>query len=81
MLAVVFLVWTGLTDGHGRLVGHHRASPRSPCSAALVAANRAGREGWAFIGTFVTIAIAVATLFLALFPDVMPTRRTDAATP
>jgi cytochrome d ubiquinol oxidase subunit II len=31
-----------------------------------------GREGWAFTGTFVTIALAVAGLFLALFPDVMP---------
>ena len=33
---------------------------------------RAGREGWAFAGTFVTIGAAVAGLFLALFPDVMP---------
>ena len=39
---------------------------------------RAGREGWAFIGTFVTIALAVGGLFLALFPDVMPST-TDAA--
>jgi cytochrome d ubiquinol oxidase subunit II len=30
------------------------------------------REGWAFIGTFATIGLAVAGLFLALFPDVMP---------
>src|SRR6478752_6120455 len=35
-------------------------------------ANLRDREGWAFIGTFVCIAFAVATLFLALFPDVMP---------
>ena len=31
-----------------------------------------GREGWAFTGTFVTIAMAVATYFLLLFPNVMP---------
>jgi cytochrome bd ubiquinol oxidase subunit II len=36
------------------------------------------REGWAFIGTSVAIAAAVATLFLALFPDVMPST-TNAA--
>jgi cytochrome d ubiquinol oxidase subunit II len=35
-------------------------------------ANTRDREGWAFVGTFVCIAFAVATLFLALFPDVMP---------
>ncbi|WP_411283496.1 cytochrome d ubiquinol oxidase subunit II [Lapillicoccus sp.] len=35
-------------------------------------ANARAREGWAFVGTFVTIAFAVATLFLTLFPDVMP---------
>jgi cytochrome d ubiquinol oxidase subunit II len=36
------------------------------------------REGWAFIGTFVAIGAAVAALFLALFPDVMPST-TNAA--
>ena len=36
------------------------------------------REGWAFIGTFVAIAAAVATLFLALFPDVMPSTTNPA---
>ena len=60
---------------------------RRPCVfvvAALLrswrglAAAYAGREGWAFAGTFVTIALAVAGLFVALFPDVMPSS-TDAA--
>ena len=44
-------------------------------AAALVAGLAAawrGREGWAFTGTFATIALAVAGLFVALFPDVMP---------
>lgn len=45
--------------------------------AGLFAASR-DREGWAFLGTFVAIAAAVATLFLALFPDVMPST-TNAA--
>ena len=45
--------------------------------AGLFAAFR-DREGWAFIGTFVGIAAAVATLFLALFPDVMPSTTNPA---
>jgi cytochrome d ubiquinol oxidase subunit II len=45
--------------------------------AGLFAAFR-DREGWAFVGTFVAIAAAVATLFLAMFPDVMPSS-TNAA--
>jgi cytochrome bd ubiquinol oxidase subunit II len=45
--------------------------------AGLFAASR-DREGWAFVGTFVAIAAAVATLFLALFPDVMPSTTNPA---
>ena len=43
--------------------------------AALVAAlggQPAGREGWAFALSGVTIVAAVAMLFLTLFPNVMP---------
>ncbi|WP_114907951.1 cytochrome d ubiquinol oxidase subunit II [Ornithinimicrobium murale] len=39
---------------------------------------RAGSEGWAFAGTFAAIGLGVASLFLALFPDVMPSS-TDPA--
>jgi cytochrome d ubiquinol oxidase subunit II len=45
--------------------------------AGLFAISR-DREGWAFIGTFVAIGGAVATLFLALFPDVMPSSTNPA---
>lgn len=45
--------------------------------AGLYAAFRS-REGWAFVGTFIAIAAAVATLFLALFPDVMPSSTNPA---
>jgi len=45
--------------------------------AGLFAISR-GREGWAFTGTFVAIGAAVATLFLALFPDVMPSSTNPA---
>jgi cytochrome d ubiquinol oxidase subunit II len=43
-----------------------------------VVARRAGRDGWAFVGTGVAIAAAVVALFGGLFPDVMPST-TDPA--
>ena len=50
-------------------------------AGALVAgvlAARRDREGWAFTGTAVAIAAAVASLFLGLFPQVMPSTLNDA---
>jgi cytochrome d ubiquinol oxidase subunit II len=44
---------------------------------ALIA-NRLRHEGWAFIGTAVTIGLAVVALFLHLYPNVMPSS-TNAA--
>jgi cytochrome bd ubiquinol oxidase subunit II len=76
VVAVVFLVWTQLDTG---TVGS--AVAFVVAALALVGAlamARVGREGWAFVGTFLTIALAVAGLFIALFPDVMPSS-TDPA--
>ncbi|QBR93881.1 cytochrome d ubiquinol oxidase subunit II [Nocardioides euryhalodurans] len=69
--AVAFLVWTQVETGTAA-----SAVAFVVAALALVAgllALPSGREGWAFLGTFVAIALAVAGLFLALFPDVMPT--------
>jgi cytochrome d ubiquinol oxidase subunit II len=69
-LAVVFLVWTqAMTGTTASAVAFVVAA--LALVASLVMAAR-GREGWAFLGTFTAIALAVAGLFLALFPDVMP---------
>ena len=76
LLAVVFLVWTQLETGT-TLTAVVFASAALTLLAGLAAAH-VGREGWAFVGTFVTIGLAVAGLFLALFPDVMPSS-TDPA--
>ncbi|MBO3130214.1 cytochrome d ubiquinol oxidase subunit II [Dermatophilus congolensis] len=70
VLAVIFLSWTNLNTGNA-------ASWALTVIAALalvaaLACNFKGREGWAFIGTTVTTLTAVASLFVALFPDVMP---------
>jgi cytochrome bd ubiquinol oxidase subunit II len=37
-----------------------------------LAANARGREGWAFAATATAVIAAVATMFGALYPDVMP---------
>jgi cytochrome d ubiquinol oxidase subunit II len=36
------------------------------------------REGWAFAATAVTIVLATAALFVALFPNVLPSTIADA---
>ncbi|MBM7507414.1 MULTISPECIES: cytochrome d ubiquinol oxidase subunit II [Nocardioides] len=71
VVAVAFLGWTQLETGNAA-----SAALFLVAALALVAglgAARAGREGWAFIGTFATIVLGVGGLFVALFPDVMPT--------
>jgi cytochrome d ubiquinol oxidase subunit II len=73
-----FLLWTQLAHGKG--------GTWAPVLVAVVAlggalaANRAGREGWAFVGTGVAIVALAALLFGALFPAVMPSTLTDAGT-
>ncbi|MFJ9719485.1 cytochrome d ubiquinol oxidase subunit II [Streptomyces sp. NPDC101213] len=68
--ALVFLLWTQVESGDGKsLVALVVAV--AALVAALVA-NQAGREGWSFALSGLTIVAAVAMLFLTLFPNVMP---------
>ncbi|ANH92374.1 cytochrome d ubiquinol oxidase subunit II [Streptomyces sp. SAT1] len=70
VVALAFLLWTQADTGNGRsLVALVVAV--AALVAALVA-NQAGREGWSFALSGVTIVAAVAMLFLSLFPNVMP---------
>lgn len=70
VLAVAFLGWTQHDSGNGRSLAALLVSAVALLAALVM--NRRGREGWAFALSGVTIAAAVAMLFLALFPDVMP---------
>ena len=75
VVTVAFLVWTQAETGSGA-----SAVAFGVAALALVGgllSVQAGREGWGFLGTFVAIALGVAGLFLALFPDVMPTSLLD----
>ena len=76
VVAVVFLVWAQAKTGSASSAVAFVLAALALVSGIFAAWK--GREGWAFIGTFVTIALAVAGLFLALFPNVMPSTTSDA---
>ncbi|MEU6928018.1 cytochrome d ubiquinol oxidase subunit II [Streptomyces sp. NPDC046385] len=70
VLALVFLIWTQVDNGDGwSLLALVIAAV---CLVGAIGAIRIGREGWSFALSGITIAAAVAMLFLALFPNVMP---------
>ncbi|MFD9327423.1 cytochrome d ubiquinol oxidase subunit II [Streptomyces sp. NPDC060065] len=75
VLAVVFLIWTQVDNGDGKSLVAVIVAVAS-LVVALVAV-RAGREGWAFMLSGLTIVAAVAMLFLSLFPNVMPSSLND----
>ncbi|MFF4758767.1 cytochrome d ubiquinol oxidase subunit II [Streptomyces sp. NPDC001292] len=68
--ALAFLLWTQAHTGNARSLVALLVAVVTLVSA--LAANQAGREGWAFGLSGVTIVAAVAMLFLSLFPNVMP---------
>lgn len=69
VLATVFVVWTASTHGGAVWI----VGLLSLAAYALGLANAvARRDGWAFAGTAVAIGLFVVMLFVALFPDVMP---------
>ena len=70
VLALVFLLWTQVESGDGTSLVASGVAVAS--LVAALGANQAGREGWAFTLSGVTIVAAVAMLFLTLFPNVMP---------
>ncbi|MFE0463034.1 cytochrome d ubiquinol oxidase subunit II [Kitasatospora sp. NPDC058965] len=70
VLALVFLVWTQADRGDGWSLTALVVAVLALVGALV--ALRLGREGWAFLLSGLTVAAAVAMLFLALFPDVMP---------
>ncbi|MEV1009330.1 cytochrome d ubiquinol oxidase subunit II [Streptomyces sp. NPDC049881] len=76
VVAGAYLLWTQGDSGNVRSLA--AVAVAVAALAAALAANAAGREGWAFIFSGLLVVATVATLFLALFPDVMPSS-TDPA--
>ncbi|MGW0698115.1 cytochrome d ubiquinol oxidase subunit II [Streptomyces sp. NPDC002867] len=75
-VALVFLAWTQASRGDSTSLVAMVVAVTALVGA--VGAIRAGREGWSFALSGVTIAAAVAMLFLTLFPNVMPSTLDDA---
>lgn len=71
VLAVVFLVWTQLAYSD-KAWTWALVAVAAICWLAGLASNKAGREGWAFLFSAITLAGAVAYLFAVLYPNVMP---------
>jgi len=70
VLTVVLALWLNLKYGSPATYATSLVAAAGLLGA--LAANRRGREGWAFVGTATCIAFLFATAFLALFPNVMP---------
>lgn len=73
--AVAFLSWTQASTGSGGSAILFVLAAASLVFAIVSVERR--HEGWSFGATFLTILLAVAGLFVALFPDVMPTSLVD----
>src|SRR6202167_3495834 len=69
-LAAAFLLATQVS--HGRPATDVTAALAAVALLGAVPAAFRGREGWAFAGTALTLALAVATLFGDLWPNVLP---------
>ncbi|MEU4195939.1 cytochrome d ubiquinol oxidase subunit II [Kribbella sp. NPDC026611] len=70
VLAIAFLWWAQALRGDTVSVVLTVAAVIA--FAGGLVANLLRREGWAFIGTALAIGLTVVSLFVALFPDVMP---------
>ncbi|MCC9312373.1 cytochrome d ubiquinol oxidase subunit II [Kitasatospora sp. RB6PN24] len=68
--AAAFLLWTQLHRGDGWSLAALVVAVLALVGA--LAALRTGREGWAFTLSGLTVVAAVGMLFLALFPNVLP---------
>jgi len=75
-LAAAFLAATQVS--HGRPATDVTAGLAAVALLGGVAAAFRGREGWAFAGTAATLALAVATLFGDLWPNVLPSSTSAA---
>lgn len=71
VLAVVFLLWTQLAYSD-KTWTWALVLVAAACWVGGQIANRANRNGWAFLLSAITLGTAVAFLFCVLFPNVMP---------
>ncbi len=77
VIAVAALLWYQAYSGHVAATLPLALVAAASWVFALVCIRR-GRDGWAFVFSAVTIGLAVATLFVGLFPNVMVSSTSDA---
>jgi cytochrome d ubiquinol oxidase subunit II len=77
IVAVAFLIWTQAL--RGSTWTFVLAILTALAFVAGLSAMFRSREGWAFLASAVAIGLAITTLFVALYPDVMPTTLDDGA--
>jgi len=70
VVAAVFVLWTQLQHGKALTWATFLIAAAALIAAVLLVARR--REGWAFIATGVAIVALVSSLFITLYPNVMP---------
>ncbi|MGP9019755.1 cytochrome d ubiquinol oxidase subunit II [Streptomyces sp. BR1] len=75
VLALGFLIWTQVSRGDTKSLVAMIVAVLALVGA--IGTIKAGREGWSFALSGITIAAAVAMLFLTLFPNVMPSSLND----
>jgi cytochrome d ubiquinol oxidase subunit II len=71
VLAVAYLVWAQLAYSD-KAATWITVLAAAGCWVAALAMHRIRREGWAFLFSALTIALATISLFWMLFPHVMP---------
>ena len=76
--AAAFLLWTEIS--YGKAASAVVAAVAAVCLVAGVALSLRGREGWAFALNGAAIVAAVAALFIALHPNVLPSTTDPAGT-
>lgn len=75
-LAFAFLLWT--TRSYGDAWSGLLSALTAAALVVGLAANRREREGWAFALIGTSVVLAVASLFAALYPDVLPSTTNPA---
>ena len=80
VLAVLFGVWTQLAHSNNTVVTAIILLVVVLAWVGALAANRLGREGWAFLASAVTMLGVVVFLFAGLYPNVMPSSTNADAT-
>lgn len=71
VLAVVFLLWAQVSYSNNTWTWV-TVLLAAACWLAAIAFVRIGREGWSFLFSALTLALAVISLFGMLYPNVMP---------